>query len=655
MPLGVGACNPLDARARVCDSDGMSLHVAGSGPPGVAGSGSGSGSASAGGAPAGSAAWALETNLKGATAYTFGPLVAVSGRNQRGKTALLQAVQLAVTGRLPGIKGSGAWPDGNPKQVLDTFAPAGATEVYARLTRNGQPFASYLAWMEGKSARRTHSPPAQGRMPLADAGLAEAVRKTGKGAAMLLVETFGAGKGLRRPRAATASMVPIWSQAVEELGVDVAECDPLAALADIATWANKRKTALGVERNRHKRAIEDHDPSEWAGIEDLPRLEAQLADAKVRGKMDHSESTRFLAWYQQTETLYGRRLAEYQQTASVTFDPALQTRVNELGEARRAAEATERDLAARVRVNETILQFLDPTKNTCFLCGHPMQVEATREAVGKTLAVRRGELAEAQRAANQTRMQELAAQRDLQAAQVAFQTAKQSLASLEGWLEQTRKQLDDAAPSKTWHESVLADKWEGPSIPELQAQVQALKEAETRRLSFEEAESKAAQAEAEQAVVKHLGALVTSELTKRVADAKKHAETAVARYMPTDVNLEAVWDDELQGWGVLLSGQTVPRALSASGYEENALTTALTMAYADARAQKLDGESVGPSVVLLDDKHTTGTFDRAHLRALMDTLGDRHASGEVALAVVVLPPALEDLSCVPEGWSKVLL
>lgn len=606
--------------------------------------------------------WTLESNIKGAQRRELGALVAVSGRNQRGKTAILQAAQLALTGRLPGIKGTAAHPDGNPKQVLEAFAPEGASEVYARLALDGEAHGAYLAWREGKAVKKSWQPPPNRRVPLADADLAEAVRKSGKAAMTLLVETFGEARGLTCPRAATPPMQAEWARALSEeegLGINPAEADPLTALAEIGSHLGRLKLQLGHEKKRHLRALDDMDPSEWAGIEDLPRLEHQLEEARRKGQHDHEASTRFVAWFRQTEELYARRLAEYQQMAAVTFDAGLQTQLTAARARRAEVEAEARDLRSKVGVNDILLQYLDPTSAHCFLCGSPMDVAGTHRAVGAKLAQRRGELAEAERAAHAAREEEGRLQQALTDAQVAYQTAQQSQANLRAWLEQTQGQIDASRDALAWHERVLGEAWDGPSVTELQAQVRALKEAEARRLAYEEAETKATEAQARQDLVKQLEKLVESDLKRRIADAKARAEAAVQQYMPRDGGLEAVWNDQRLSWEVSAGGAS--RGLSASGYETHALLFALTVAYAEARASRsAAGEAseageVAPAVILLDDEHTTGTFDQAHLRGLMETLGERHADGRVALAAVVLPPSLEDLSCVPEGWDVVTL
>lgn len=627
------------------------------GLPGVASSPSSASSASS------ALVWtSLSSNLKGEHEWALGPLTLVVGRNQRGKTALLEAFRLALVGRHPAVRGSAHYPEGNPKEAVALLAPEEAERLYARLeSSKAGAEAVYLAEKSGRTWVRQHRSPVENPGGL---GLGEDLSdlfKTGSKVRSALLARFGGGSQVVCPREATDLGRTLWDAAVREVAQEASSDeirlevppDPTGAIAPgrlsdhlvlgvpvadvyvrLATKLDSTKRSLGRRIGALSKRLEEVGSADAvAGTEQLGVLREQLRlarEAEEAGPRRELVEAFDRDWASVEAQLANlpRVPTEEETTRRVSEIDAEMQRLNaELGPLEQSVGVDQ----GKVAFMKAIEPHLSEHADSCFFCGSKADMKGLVGSLREGLPKVSGRLA-----ANQGRLSAIRQRLSILTGErarveTATRHVREQYENQSRFLNEQKKALEDRKPGIDKLRESLPEPWSGLSTDILERRISELETAERALRDYENLSGEKARWEEQQNAVKVLEGQVRKAAKRLLTEAVAAAEAEVNKWAVE--GMEIGYDLDHDAWAAT-GGTRDDRfhdARTASGFEKSMMVPAIAAAF----------QPGDPKYILIDDA-ISGTFDAPHLRDLMRVLSDRVTAGEIAQAILVVPPVLSD-------------
>lgn len=598
----------------------------------------------------------VSSNVKGFKGEIgVAPCTAFVGENETGKTAVLDAVRLALLGKHPA--------------GLSELIPEKAESLFALV----QGPAGSSTFSVGKSqlkSKKLDPPTRKGKlgeytdedlyhvMPTVSIGdMLEGWGATRTRAAV--VTRFVSLKGVPTPEGMGDAQSALWAAALEELtkGKDEEEeADPTEVLAELRKWMHSLQLKKSKEKKHLEGQIEELRKivrEEAAGDELIPGLETQKeaaqkweAQAQTREALKLTQSS-FENLKVEAVDLNERTKGLEEQKAKLD---ALEARIAEVVATSREvaedqkAEATK--LAEKLTRGKVVKGILDAMVEhevaQCPVCFHTSSVSHIQHRASQMAQLvdeRQQDHASAQ-ADHQATLAAIA-ERDAEVLR-AKQAYEASVRSLENEKTQLRNRAGQMKARLDALQSAVIDvEYIGPSSAEIKEQIEALRNADAQKRQLEDLAKQLAQAKTTHEAATSLKGEAQRLLQETIKQISSTAEETVNKYMPE--GFEAKLDLEGNGceWRAVSRRDGRPHGKSASGAQKCALVIALALAWT---------EDAPMRILLVDDKELHG-FSKANVLAFLTMVKARVDAGDLTQAFVAWSRPNE----IPEDWMKVVM
>lgn len=579
--------------------------------------------------------------------------VAFVGENETGKTAALDAVRLALTGKHPA---------GLPELI-----PEKAESLFAIV--QGASGSSTFSLAKGKLKGKKLDPPTRkGKLgDLTDEDLEHVMPTVSIGD---MLEGWGAQRtrnavvtrfvdlpGVPAPEAMSDAQEALWEQALTELTTKDGEeidFDPTEVLAGIGKWMH----SVQLDKSKKKKHLEEQIESlnkevteESAGDELIPELEAKLkqaqkweAQAKNREDLKAAEEA-FAALKTEAESINDRTSKLTEQKEKLD---ALEAKIAEviadtqdIVADQKAEEAKLAEKFTRGKVVQSILDaMVKHNVDRCPVCFHDSDhdhVVQRAKDMAELVAERQEEYEIAQNDLRVTLQGIDEREAEVLRAKQAFANATQELENTKTDLRNRGAQVKarlDALKNATSDVEYI-----GPSSTELEAQIESLHAADAKKRQLQDITTQLAQTTATHEAVTKLKKEAKHLLQETLSQIQSTAESAVNKYMPD--GFKAVLDLEGSNceWRAVSRRDGRPHGKSASGAQKCALVIALALAWT---------ENSPIRILIVDDKELHG-FSKANVQAFLTMVKEHVDAGLLTQAFVAWSRPDE----IPADWQKV--
>lgn len=608
--------------------------------------------------------------------------IAFVGKNRRGKTARLDAVRLALTGKHP------VGPHGTD---LFELAPENALSLSAALRGPGDLKSEFRVEVEGGKPRKPPEKPDRGgslkaieAMPGSDKLFENmmptlSMRDLIRGSTLTREAVFrrwGDITSLPTPRGLTEEQLELWRKGRDEVKASKPKADVAEVLSGMSAYFRKVKLEKGREIKALEKLLKERDEKlapAAAGAEDLPRLKEQLqaaeawertATLRVRKAEIEAEAAAYrerVQPYVEADKLRAQKdseLAEQRRAKQGAID-TLVSSLEELAKTR-AAKVTEFDEQVKKQVfyltgGEWLMECIHTLEGkadesghaACVLCGNRCHVETLKKQVAPRVQARRLAVEKLYK----ERDQALATlDEEQRALETSRRKAEAELRAWESGVEEERRQEENAKTQLRMEynrirsardENELAlkdvpDLYTGPASAVVRATIKALEDAETASKQLDAEMKKLRELAIEQQLYQLLEQEAARELNTLLARTAETANAAVNRYMPE--GFRAVLSVEEAQWHVVgMDGRAHGRKVM-SGSEFGALVPALACAWT---------EGAPARYVLLDDEDLA-PFDPENLALLLSSLKDAIEDGLLTQVFLAWSRAHE----IPDDWGQ---
>ena len=588
----------------------------------------------------------LQSNLKSMArvgSYPLGPCTAFVGRNRSGKTAALDSIRLALTGKhAVGHHGSSLVElAADPQRGLEVVLSGASGIAKLRVPVVGRKAKTPAHGWSGEIDELTYE---QREHVLPTASMHELVELGVNRGRRAVFQRFGDLKVLpSAPTELSAAQAAMWAESVRVVSETTPGADAAEQLTQLNEYFGNLKLTKGRRLKQKMRELEERRSAfgEAAlGAEQIEQLTSRLEAAK--------------AW--ESAAALRRRKAELgAQRATITTPGALDELEAEV--ARLSAEAAElvttySALIEAERESERALirgsAFLDALEvaithcdadghSPCLLCGNPeFAPVAARDAIEPRVADRRVQLGEAKVAMVNAGKARATAESALQIAQMRLSQAQRAKADAEGSLRNIDLQTSEV--DKALAVVKAPESYVGPEAEVLAAQLQSLRQAEAIRAELEREEAYVAEVERERDDAKECELRSKKLLNQALVKTQAAAEAAVNRYMVP--GFQAKLDLAKCAWNVVGTDGRPHSKHVACGAELGALMLALGVAWTDGT----------PLRILVLDDADIASFDPVNMRAFLGVVQQAVADGLLTQAFVGWSRPDE----VPAGWSMVV-
>jgi len=609
----------------------------------------------------------LKGNIKNQFDEALAPVTLWLGENQTGKTGRLIGVKIAAQGPAAshgGVKGSdimrlvpegigGAFallesPSGSCELKVDVEGRKARTPVH---TRTG----AFLEMSDDERARM---------LPLVS--MADLLTLGPDRGRRALVQRFGEGDKLLKPRKLRPEQKALWDDVVEAVTKDRAEdADPAQILAAVQQELNSRKLDAGKRFRALEQSLaarEEEVNATAAGAEQLDELREaytvalaweNAAGLRVRlekieeQKADYRERQKPFA--EADANREAREAEEKSQRDAILVK--LEAAMDVVGTAAEEVADQQARAASGANWTETLHRAADlideGAEARCPLCTSTVVASLTLDALmawDGSIDEFKSFIEDALASFDPLKVLEeriLPAverrQKSLESAETAEREARAASAALQTELDDfdralNRARTDDAtmrARMRAEAERITAvaqevqhaleiskapATYDGASAAELRVQIDTLEAADRARERLELDTEEMRQAEVERDLAKWLENATKKLLTDLVADLKKTAEEAVNRYMKDE---QAVIDLEKSAWNVIGKDGRPHGRHEQCGYELCSLVPALACAYT---------EGAPARYLVLDDDDLRG-FSKRNLKKLLSLLVELTSTG----------------------------
>lgn len=604
----------------------------------------------------------LHTNLKAYDSPVNGIVfdhlqqaTAIVGEWRVGKTRILRAVEFAHTGELPG--------GGRPKEIFEAWAPPGATELFAYLTRaDGQIYSARIFKSEAGSYELVHNLPADVRalpeavrarcMPLASAQ--QTITKGDDLGRRELVLRFGGDDAsVAPPKELSKEDAAVWTKMAAEAVVAIksdkkravsGEPDAAEVLVRLVSVLTAGMTAKRKAINQLTESTKDAIP-DAAGAEQLPDLKRRHALASAyetaasvreslataRASLDAARASQQKILADKAEWLAGSEgrdayfagLADKVETAKAAVAEAA---ARLAAEEENLADVRGLSRAASVAVNEARAAgkaVAHDTTHACPLCANLTWIVQLQEMLSREVEKRAVGKRTAETELNAAHEAHQAAV-NLHASEV--KRAEDYARGLEDWTATVARtaagfEAQIAGFEKNLVEMKAPETYEGLTAAQLASQIDALTKAVVAREQYEAKLKEIQKGEDEHRLITRLKKVALGALTSLVDVCAERAEAAVAVIAPS---LKARFNRETYVWEVysIRDGRWHDRH-TACGDELTSLVLSVAVAYTTGAPNRL---------LMLDDAEM-GSMDPSTLARLV-------AGSEAQRAALgALPPA----------------
>lgn len=551
----------------------------------------------------------LRTNVKGQSQdVVLAACNLITGENRHGKTAILDAVRLALTGKHP------VGPHG--KDLME-LAPAGAQGLYAEL--EAPSWGSKFALVAGKKPAplEVKGVPADSEERIMPALAMRSFLVGDKLAREAVFKRFGQVAmtgGVPTPKGLNTDQKALWAKGA----VACTDPDPAKVLSKISAWMRSEKLACGKTVSSLTTQLEEARArlaELSAGAERIPLLEEQykkavaweslastreqLADAKAKLEALAAEAQVFVE---------GQAAFDATWTAAVEQRGKIEAEIAAKKAAWQALHGQRKELAPRlerIRAMDDVLAAMEKAQSkACPLCRGPADPTAIRREIqallderktqDKTFETGMGKVEEEiARLANDVR----GIEGNERVAKVSRDRQRESIKMAAGIARARVESLEASI-------AAVGASYDGPTPDALRAEIDGLRNAESTRVQVEALEEQIRGAKNEQIVAKALEGEAEKMLQTLLTSAAVNAETAVQKYLP--VSFTAVLDLSDGGceWRLMGADGRPHNRFAMSGAEQTALMVALALAWTEGskiRVLTLDDADIGP----LDDKNLT--------------------------------------------------
>jgi hypothetical protein len=594
----------------------------------------------------------LRANVKGPIDDQLAPITAFCGENRTGKTARIDAIRLALTGKHP------AGPHGTD---LIELVPEGAPGLFCELDGpSGK--TSFIVEVEGGKAKKPgvsersdllkasigekdleHILPMQSMRTLIDLGSTLGREE--------IFKRFGSITSVPQPRGLSDGQKGMWTQGLGEVKGEKPKADSAEILSLVGAWMRKKKLALGREITALDKLIKEREGAiakNTAGAEELPKFQAQLKQAAAWENAGHLRARK--AEIEKEVEAYRLRVKPYieakenrpaEDTATTEEDTKRQHAIAELKTDIIALKAKSKDelitLKAKAKEELKLLmggEFLmrccdngvaaadAEGKTTCILCGSagwvPSQTKSANEnrVLARAESVKKADEAVTDAERNFETMI-MAAENKFEQAQRVYQAWKNENDVRRRRIENEESSIRaEAQRIKTQQEENaralegVPESYEGPNANDLRAQIKLLEDATTLARQLDNDIARLRELHIQQDMAKVLEQEAMKELQMLLTRTSEAAHSTVNTYMPggfrAEINLETA------KWCVVgRDGRPHGRGIMA-GSERGALVPALALGWTEGAPARF---------VILDDDDLA-PFSPVNLRKVFDALKD---------------------------------
>jgi hypothetical protein len=581
----------------------------------------------------------LMTNVKGVDrSVDLGPCTAFVGENRTKKTAYLDGVRLALTGRHPAAL-TELRADGHERLVAELSGPGGAMSFSHSGKGRAEPPTVHGALAQYTTADLTHIIPTTSIGNLLKHGATK-----GREA---IFQRFVELDGVPRPQGMSASQEALWEEALAQCSNSA---EPTEVLAAVRAWMNSLKLRKSKDLKVYEEqldALKREVAATGAGAELIPILE---------------EKRRLAATWESQTTTRQSLATEEQNFAALQREAAgLNERTQWLSEQKTTLEKLEKDVGEvvaimretaaaqkaelvnleerlkRVTIVEDFLVAM-ATNNVhqCPLClTHGVDPEAL-------LPDKRALRAERAKFVEMARKDYASTAQGIDAREAEVNRARQAYQSAAANLERAKSELrarGNACKARmdALKEALAEVAYEGPSSLEIDAEIAALRAADHKRTNLQTLADKARQTKATHEAARELekeAKALLQDLTRRAKDA---AENAVNKYLPAGFVAELNLEGNDCEWRIVGTDGRPHVRDAMAGSERGALIIALALAWS---------EGAPVRILLLDDEDVAG-FSKANLLAFLAKVADCVRSGLLTQAFLAWSRPDE----VPASWT----
>jgi len=568
----------------------------------------------------------LKSNVKDDALETgLDPCTAIVGPGRSYKTAIIDSVRLALSGRHPVGK------DPKDLALLRGVSTRDAGSPLLVSLQGPDGFAEFTVPMNGGRPRRPDSPKFEGKL----SALTEAQRDrmllpvpvgdlmTGgsRGRAALLAR-FGGTVSLAPPLGLDDNQKTLWARACGDVRAELeskSKGEPVAdteVLAGLESWFNRFKLGKGREKKELESAIERRRSilEQTGSAEVLEEIRMQLAKAE-RWVEDQSRVNRLEMLKRRREELEGE-IEKHR--ADVT---AFETQ-----KAAAAEVVDTEDQERRLIFGEEFLVRLEKAAGidapACPCCDREWT---------QALALARAERVAAAVEARREALMQVAAVQD-------FSAGEKRLRDRKDWMAKERASLDSGIAELG--AVGFTEPWDGLGVEQLRAQVTQLENVDRTQKAIELDAARIGPLQVEWLRAQTLQKEAKKALLKAFESVREVAEKEVNAYMPEAFRAILYLDASSTEWRVMGRDEESHGRGIWCGSEQGALMIALTLAWTAGSPLR---------VLLLDDP------DLGHLAADVVPQGlgvvrDAVCRGDLTQAIIAMSRPAE----IPEGWTKIV-
>jgi len=611
----------------------------------------------------------LNANVKVPITAELGPLNIFVGGNRKGKSAGIEAVRLAWTGKLPGLV--------HGKDVVE-FTPDGVKHLSTELS-NGAHTAAYSAEAGKKlPGAPTFSPDLAQRVSgyehvLPSVSLRDLLSKSAEKARETIMTRFGGLKTIPVPKALDEQQLNLWCEAIAAVaGVQsLVSADALIAsaieqkpaaeiLAGMQGWFDRAQRAANTEANGKERDLETARDIAFdlAGVELLPELEAQRDKARAFEQQASNRASLVVAEQQmadiqpRAEAIIAEceaaeadltRLQEARDRAGVVAEKILADAQQMLDEAAEEQDKYQRALDAHALL-ERVMGQPDPAATPCPFCATCGIDWTARIAQVQALVAIRKNNAEASAYNADVKRKEAQTAVDESAQLVA--TAQQRVATAQHDRAKLKTEAHRVEASIDALRGALGDMadYAGPASAEIETQIGQLRNAEASRMNLERMETDVRVLRRRADTAKTLKTEAKKAMTAALRKTKKRAETAVNKYMPDGFAARLALSDKQCEWRIVGDDDRAHSRHTMCGSEKASIIVALALAWTED----------APTRMLLLDDEDLAMLEPDNLQAMLQQIEARVADGTVDQVFAAWPAArIDHVEDIPASWNVI--
>lgn len=514
---------------------------------------------------------------------------------------------------------------------------------------------------------------------------------------------FGEITAIPTPRGLNTEQLTLWKEGLEASRTAKPKADTAEILAASSAWFRQRKLALGRDLKALEKLVKEREAKlgpAAAGSEELPQLKQRLEEAKAWEKSAELRAAK--ARIEQEAAAYrakvqpmidadksevraareadlvaqenakkdavtalvavGTSITESIKTFSTEFDAAYRTKAEEY-------DAKVKKEVFYLTGGEWLTECIhilegkvDADGNAaCLLCGNSCHVATIKAAIEPRVLARRASVEKLYAERTQvlesldsdklTRIGVLEgkladAKRAAEVADLEFRTWKSGIESARRAEEEEKNLLKQEYQriSGQMGQNAMALKsvpaaYEGPTAAELEAQIEALQNAETANRQLDAEVAKLRQLSLDQEVAKTLEQEAAKEVNTLLTRTAETANGAVNKYMPD--GFRAALDLETAQWTVVGADNRPHNKKVMAGSEFGALLPALALAWTEG----------APGRYLTLDDEDLAFFDPENLGLMLRALKDACDDGLLTQVFVAWSRPNE----IPDDWQKIFV